>query len=48
MDTTNLDFIRALYVEMNAMHAKKNIFVVVITSEEEVANQLCALNGGLN
>jgi hypothetical protein len=47
MDTTNLDFIRALYGEMNAMQAKKNIFVVVIKSEEEVAMKLCALNGGL-
>jgi hypothetical protein len=47
MIPSNLDFIKALYHEMNASQAKKNIIVVVITSEEEVAMKLCDLNGGL-
>jgi hypothetical protein len=43
----NLDFIRSLYSEMNVLKAKNNIFVVVMTAYEQVANRLCGLNGGV-
>ena len=45
-DNLNKDFIKFLYTQMNRLNAKKNIFVVVMTQEEKVANELCQANGG--
>lgn len=42
-ENVNERFIEHLYGLMNA---QKNMFVVVSTSDEAVANQLCSLNGG--
>lgn len=42
-DKVNLHFIKSLYGLMNG---KKNMFVVVVTQNKEVANALCGLNGG--
>ena len=41
----NLEFIKAMYTEMNILNHEKNIFVVVMTQDKQVANALCRLNG---
>ena len=46
-DRKNIDFIKRLYDIMNPMVNKMNIAVVVMTKNEEVANELCGCNGGV-
>jgi hypothetical protein len=45
-ESRNVDFIKRLYQLMNPMINKKNMFVVVMTQNEDVANTLCGCNGG--
>jgi hypothetical protein len=40
----NITFVKKLYGEINIT---KNLFVVVVTQNESVANELCDLNGGM-
>jgi hypothetical protein len=40
----NINFVKKLYGEINI---DKNLFVVVVTQDESVADELCRLNGGV-